>query len=386
LRSRGVLYLASFVFILIGSDGREYGPASAEHVKQWIADGRATLDTLGKRVGEEAWRRLVDFPELHRRAPISDAPPPKLPAPAASAPAPVAAPTMGAADGSSTNPMLGAGAVNPTEASAPPAVMGAGTPTVQAAIPGGSGSAASTVSGAAGVTAPGASGVAAPVMPPEVDPRAYAAELISRAGKLRIWHCVGRAWRLTTRNFWSIVGGTFIGLLVLGVVQVVPFLGTIAGIFLSGVLYGGLYLYYLKHARGESADLGVIFSGFSSAFLPLMLASLVSSLLTTLGLLLLILPGIYLAIGYLFTFLLIQDRKLDFWCAMEVSRRVISAQWWRVFGLMIVAGFLACLGVIGLFIGIFVTLPILFGAIVYAYEDLVNPSPEAGAVSPQPPV
>lgn len=369
MRSRGVLYLASLVFILIGSDGKEYGPASAEHVKQWIADGRATLDTLGKRVGEEAWRRLVDFPELHRRAPISDAPPPKLPAPAALAPAPVAAPSMGAVDGSLTNPMLGAG-----------------SRTVQGPIPGGSETAASAVSGAAGVTAPSASGAAAPVMSPEVDPRAYAAELIGRAGKLRIWHCVGRAWGLTTRNFWPIVGGTFIGVLVLGVVQVVPFLGAIAGIFLSGVLHGGLYLYYLKYARGESADLGVIFSGFSSAFVPLMLASLVSSLLTTLGLLLLILPGIYLAIGYLFTLLLIQDRKLDFWCAMEVSRRVISAQWWRVFGLMIVAGFLACLGVIGLFIGIFVTLPILFGAIVYAYEDLVNPSAEAGAVSPQPPV
>jgi uncharacterized membrane protein len=53
-----------------------------------------------------------------------------------------------------------------------------------------------------------------------------------------------------------------------------------------------------------------------------------------------------------------------------------------VFGLMIVAGFLACLGIIALFIGIFVTLPILFGAIVYAYEDLVNPpaAPSAGAL------
>lgn len=355
------------MFILIGSDGKEYGPASAEHVKQWIADGRATLETLGKRVGEEAWRRLVDFPELHRRSPISDAPPPKLPVPVANVSNPAGLESSGAVSASS----LG---------------TGAGEPMASASISGNSGAAASAVGGTNEMTSSGALGVAAPASPVAVDPRAYADELIGRAGKLRIWHCVGRAWRLTTAHFWAIVGGTFIGLMVLGVMQMVPFFGAVASIFLSGVLYGGLYLYYLKHVRGEAADLGVIFSGFSSAFLPLMLASLVSSLLTTLGLLFLILPGIYLAIGYLFTFLLIQDRKLDFWCAMEVSRRVITAQWWRVFGLMIVAGFLACLGVIGFFIGIFVTLPILFGAIVYAYEDLVNPPAEPSAGTSQPPV
>ncbi len=306
------------VFILIGSDGKEYGPASAPVVKQWIADGRATLETLGRRVGEEAWRRLIEFPELQRREPISDVPPPKLPqreAPAASEKAPAA--------------------------------------------------------------------VVPAVGPATVDPRAYAAELIGRAGKLRIGHCVGRAWRLMTAHFWPIVGGTFIALVVLMVVQVVPILGPIAGMFLSGVLYGGLYRYYLQHARGDTPDLGVVFSGFSAAFVPLMLGSLVSTLLTTLGLILLILPGIYLAVGYTFTFLLIQDRKLEFWCAMEVSRRVITAQWWRMFGLVIVAGFLACLGVIGLLVGIFVTLPILFGAIVYAYEDLINP-PGTLAVSGPP--
>jgi uncharacterized membrane protein len=31
------------------------------------------------------------------------------------------------------------------------------------------------------------------------------------------------------------------------------------------------------------------------------------------------------------------------------------------------------LGLIGLLIGVFVTLPILIGAVVYAYEDLCNP-------------
>lgn len=353
------------MFILIGSDGREYGPATADQVKQWIADGRATLETLGKRVGEGAWRRLMEFSEFQRPAPIADAPPPKLPTMQDVAPATGAVLLPGASPGYPGG-AAASGASDP--ATGVSATVGASADGAAGTSAGGRLPTGTAERGAA--VAAGASAAAGPLV---VDPRAYAEELIARAGKLRIWHCVSRAWRLTTSNFWAIVGGTGIALIVLTVIQMVPLLGTVAGFLFSGVLYGGLYLYYLKHLRGEAADLGVIFSGFSTTFAPLMLGSLVSSLLTTLGLILLILPGIYLAIGYLFTFLLIQDRKLDFWCAMEVSRRVITAQWWRMFGLMIVAGFLACLGIIGLFIGIFITLPILFGAIVYAYEDLVNP-------------
>lgn len=365
------------MFILIGSDGKEYGPATADQVKQWIADGRATLETLGKRVGEGAWRRLMEFSEFQRPAPIADVPPPKVPSTPAAASVNAAEATANGNGNALAGDQTGA---RPSAGE----VVGSGA---GGARPSGAGLAGTTAAGAAAAVAagqPGAGvggGAAGPVV---VDPRAYAEELIGRAGKLRIWHCVGRAWRLTTSNFWAIVGGTFVALLVLGVIQMVPLLGMIAGFLLTGVIYGGLYLYYLKHVRGEPADFGLIFSGFSTAFGPLMLASLVSSLLTTLGIILLLLPGIYLAIAYLFTFLLIQDRKLDFWCAMEVSRRVITAQWWRMLGLMIVAGFFACLGIIGLFIGIFVTLPIVFGAIVYAYEDLVNPPrvPAAPAAVP----
>ena len=206
-----------------------------------------------------------------------------------------------------------------------------------------------------------------------VDPRAYAEDLIARAGKLDIGSCLERSWNLLKANFWPLVGVTFVVFVVQMIAQSIPILGILVGLLLTGVFYGGLYLFYLKKIRGQPAELGDAFAGFSLAFLPLMLASLVSSLLTTLGLLLLILPGIYLAVSYAFVYLLIIDHKLEFWCAMEVSRRVVTAQWWRVFGLMILGAIIAILGVLGLIIGIFITMPILIGAIAYAYEDLCNP-------------
>ena len=75
----------------------------------------------------------------------------------------------------------------------------------------------------------------------------------------------------------------------------------------------------------------------------------------------------------MFTFALIVDRGLGGWTAMEVSRRVITRQWFRVFFVGLLGGLLALLGVIGLLIGVFFTLPLAFGAVMYAYEDLCNP-------------
>lgn len=209
-----------------------------------------------------------------------------------------------------------------------------------------------------------------------VDPKAYADDLIGRASKLDVFGCLERSWELLKANFWPLVGATFVMLAVMMLANAVPFVGMLVGILLTGVFYGGLYAYYLKKIRGQPAELGDIFNGFSLAFVPLMLATLVSTLLTTLGILLLILPGIYLAVAYAFTFMLVIDKRMEFWSAMEVSRRVITAQWWRMFGLLILASIVAVLGVVALVIGIFVTIPIYIGALVYAYEDLCNPPPK----------
>ncbi len=75
------------MFTIIGGDGKEYGPVTADQVRAWIAGGRANLDTQAKAVGSDEWRRLGDYAEF---APGGGVPPPPLsapPFPAAAAPA-----------------------------------------------------------------------------------------------------------------------------------------------------------------------------------------------------------------------------------------------------------------------------------------------------------
>lgn len=52
------------MFMIVGGDGKEYGPVTAEQVQAWIAAGRANLDTKAKAVGSDEWRRLGDYAEF----------------------------------------------------------------------------------------------------------------------------------------------------------------------------------------------------------------------------------------------------------------------------------------------------------------------------------
>jgi uncharacterized RDD family membrane protein YckC len=65
------------MFTIIGGDGKEYGPVAVDQIREWIAAGRANLDTQAKAAGSDEWRRLGDYPEFS--AARTDTPPPLVP-------------------------------------------------------------------------------------------------------------------------------------------------------------------------------------------------------------------------------------------------------------------------------------------------------------------
>lgn len=67
------------MFTIIGGDGKEYGPATADQIRRWIGAGRANLDTKAKALGSEEWRPLADYPEFGAVAAAEPPPIPGLP-------------------------------------------------------------------------------------------------------------------------------------------------------------------------------------------------------------------------------------------------------------------------------------------------------------------
>lgn len=324
------------MFTIIGGDGKEYGPVSTEQIRAWIAAGRANLDTKAKVVGTDAWQRLGDFVEFNGSAVLPGVPP-----------------------------------------------MGATPTPVRAAGP--------------------------------IDIAAYANDLSSRSGPLDMGDAIGAAFKLWTSNFFPLVGVTFLILLIQLILGLIPFLGTLSRLLLTGVFLGGLYYYYLGKYRGEPRQLGDAFAGFSKAFVQLMLAGLVSGLLLGAILFVCMLPlfpfffqmskqmqagnfdfsglpqlgalavgaifvggiiAVYLTVSWSMTYALVIDQGLNFWSALEVSRRVVGRQWFRVFIVQLVIGFITCLGLLLLLVGVIFTLPLPLAANTAIYERLCNPPPK----------
>ena len=197
-------------------------------------------------------------------------------------------------------------------------------------------------------------------------PEAIAASYLQRHVSIDISSALSRGWALVRDNMTVLVGASILGWLVTVGLAFVPVLGWIVGF----VLLGGLDFLILRRLRGEEVKIGDVFDGFNLAFLNLTMAGLVKWLLTTLGLFLCILPGIYLAVGYVFALPLVVDKKMEFWTAMEVSRRVVHAHWWSVFALVIVLALVAFAGFLLCGVGALITIPVASASLMYAYEDL----------------
>jgi predicted Ser/Thr protein kinase/uncharacterized membrane protein len=227
-------------------------------------------------------------------------------------------------------------------------------------------------------------GSAAPPKSPGVDAPAWAQQILAQDYTLKVRSCLRRAWNLLKTEFWpfvgitalivalfsfaSLLGGATISQHTNGAIEVTS---GAAAMLVLGPLIGGLFYYFLKKVRREKATVEAAFCGFNQErFLHLFLAGFATSLMTFVGFLCFVLPGIYLLVAWMFTLPLVVDKHLDFWSAMELSRKVVTRHWFNFLGMTLLMLLLLALGVLAVWIGLFVTVPIIFLMVTYAYEDI----------------
>ena len=137
----------------------------------------------------------------------------------------------------------------------------------------------------------------------------------------------------------------------------------------------GIMILGIKRARDEALEIPSIFDYFSM-IVPIMLAYIAMTILIVIGFMLLVLPGIYLVISYAFTYTLIVDKGLGIWEAMELSRKTVTKQWFKFFGLSLVSGIIVIISAIPFGIGLIWTIPMSYIAYGLLYHHLFDDEDE----------
>ena len=121
----------------------------------------------------------------------------------------------------------------------------------------------------------------------------------------------------------------------------------------------GMIMLAIKHSRGEQIEYRSIFNYYHLTG-TLSFAAILIYIMTVIGFVLLILPGIYLSIAYVFTLPLIVDKNMTVWEAMEFSRKSVTKHWFKVFGLLFLLSLMMAVGTLALGIGLIWAVPLMF--------------------------
>lgn len=113
---------------------------------------------------------------------------------------------------------------------------------------------------------------------------------------------------------------------------------------LSIVMNSGFYLVALRIVENEPIAFSNFFDGFRR-FMDYSLLGIIRSYITSIGFYFCILPGFYLSLAYSFDILAMSDQEIDFWPAMEMSRQLVTKNFFPMFGFLLLLGLINLGGV-----------------------------------------
>lgn len=186
---------------------------------------------------------------------------------------------------------------------------------------------------------------------------------------------LNKGWKITKENAWFLIA------IELGI-YLLNFLGSRAGVgFLVSVITSFVIMgVFLRLSRGESVTFDNLFTGLSgNKFFHYFLVTIIVSVFILVGLVLLIIPGIIVAIMTSFTTYILLDQKdglswkgTAFWQAIKQSKKMTHGVKWQIFKFFVIVFLLNILGIIALGVGVLFTIPTTGIAMALVYEKIKN--------------
>ncbi|MEN8252963.1 MAG: hypothetical protein ABFQ62_01145 [Patescibacteria group bacterium] len=183
---------------------------------------------------------------------------------------------------------------------------------------------------------------------------------------------VSKAWKLTKANIGFLVGVVLIAWIfpmlitkLLGEGLLSSLLSSAASIIISI----GLINISLKIISGKKPKFENLYESYP-VFFSYLFASVLVGLMVIVGLIFLIIPGIYLALKYQFAPYLVIDKKMGAIEAIKKSGEMTKGKLMDLFFLALVMLLINILGVLALGVGLLVSTPVSMLSVAYVYKKL----------------
>lgn len=195
-----------------------------------------------------------------------------------------------------------------------------------------------------------------------------------------IGDALSNGWRITKANFLFLAGivvvlfGIQFGLTSLSEYlaqdsQVLKVVISIITIFIQVLLNVGVIAIVLKLVDGQRPAFKELFTTIKP-YLQFILVTILISVIVGLGLILLIVPGIVLAIGLQYATYLVVDKNMKAIEAIKRSWEMTKGVKWKLFGFALLVWVINVVGLTLFGIGMLVTVPLTMVAMAYVYRAL----------------
>ncbi|NOQ42948.1 MAG: hypothetical protein GQ560_00650 [Dehalococcoidia bacterium] len=161
---------------------------------------------------------------------------------------------------------------------------------------------------------------------------------------------------------------------------ILGFLAFVYGILVQGPVQFGVAFAFLKAARGDKLETKDMFEAFKN-YWNAVLASLLVFMIIIVGLILLIIPGIFFACKLAFTPYLVVDRKMAVMEALEESWRMTGGHAWKVFLIGLLAIPICIAGLLCFIVGIIISImwvSLAFASLYHAVSSSEKASVQVG--------
>jgi len=194
-------------------------------------------------------------------------------------------------------------------------------------------------------------------------------------------------WNTMKANIWFFVGVLVVAWALTGVPHIIAnilqeqsiglsFFFRIIGWVANIIVSIGMIAIALKFLDNQNPKFEDLFS-FRPYFWKYLGASILTGLIIWVGLILFIIPGIYWALKFQFFGYFVVEQGRDPVEAMRMSSRITQSVKWKLFGFGLILALINTVGVICLFIGLFVTIPVTLLAYSFVYRKLLEQTESA---------